>query len=126
MTLIEIILILVIHWFADFVLQTQWITDNQDRDMDALLGHTVTYSLVWLCVGVLYSMSLEGQAEQLYAMFLFPLATWAFHTIVDYFSTQRMNELFKRGNMRNFYVVFGLDQLIHILQLFTLYYLMFK
>lgn len=126
MTLIEIMLILLIHWFADFVLQTHWMATNKSKNMDALLAHTVSYSLIWLCVGVLYAVSLESHVEQLYAMFLFPLATLAAHTLTDYYTSRWTSKLWAKGDIHNFFVVIGIDQVLHYLQLFGLYYIMFK
>ena len=48
MNLEVIILILVIHWIADFVLQTDKEAKGKSKNWSDLLSHTYTYSLVWL------------------------------------------------------------------------------
>jgi hypothetical protein len=46
--LTEIILMLFIHWIADFVLQTHWQATNKSKNNIALTQHVTTYSICWL------------------------------------------------------------------------------
>lgn len=43
----EIIVILLIHWIADFVCQSNWQAQNKSSNNKALLSHITTYTIVW-------------------------------------------------------------------------------
>ena len=55
MTLLEIFTILLIHWFADFVLQTDKQAKGKSKNWRDLLSHTLTYSLIWFVIGMYYT-----------------------------------------------------------------------
>jgi len=44
MALLEVFSILIIHWFADFVLQTDEQAKGKSKNFNDLLSHTFTYS----------------------------------------------------------------------------------
>ena len=48
MSLIEIFSIIIIHWIADFVLQTDKQSKEKSTKFTSLLEHTLTYGLVML------------------------------------------------------------------------------
>jgi len=48
MNLIEIFSILLIHWVADFVLQTDKQAKGKSKNWNDLLSHTVSYTGVWI------------------------------------------------------------------------------
>lgn len=88
MSLGLILSIIFIHWFADFVLQTDWQAKNKSKNNKALLSHTWTYSLVWYTIGVFYAMSDPNYVP--WSLTLFVLITFVAHTLTDYF-TSRLN-----------------------------------
>ena len=51
MKLNEIFIILVVHWLADFVLQTKEQGLNKSKNWKYLVEHTYVYSLCWLNIG---------------------------------------------------------------------------
>jgi len=54
MNLIEIFSILLIHWFADFVLQTDEQAKGKSKNWLDLLQHTLNYSIVWFFLSILF------------------------------------------------------------------------
>jgi len=118
MNLVEIFSILIIHWIADFVLQTDKQAKGKSKNWSDLLAHTVIYSFIWLGVGVI--------------LFGFKLAVPFFtitliaHTITDYFTSRLNSKLWAQGNVHYFFVSIGFDQILHYIQLFTTYYLLTK
>lgn len=115
MSLELILLILIIHWFADFVLQTHWQASNKSINFYALVRHTAVYSACWIPLLV----SLFGGYGLLAIGSIFIL-----HTITDYFTSRITSRLYKQSKIHGFFVVIGFDQWLHYLQLFGIYYLL--
>jgi hypothetical protein len=124
--------IILIHWIADFVAQTEWQANNKSKRNDALLYHVFTYSYMWLIAGC--------AAEQVNNSFIpiIPFTTFKFvgitfvsHFITDY-ATSRVNrrllaiQKVTGGPFHNFFVSIGFDQVLHYFQLFLTYYLLTK
>lgn len=116
MNLVEIFSIIIIHWIADFVLQTDEQAKGKSKQWLPLLSHTVTYSVVFF-VGITFFISSINAI-------LFMLITFVAHTITDYFTSRLNSKLWAEGKVHNFFVSIGFDQVLHYIQLFTTYYLL--
>lgn len=103
----QFLILLVVHWIADFVLQTHWQASNKSKNNEALLRHVGVYTLAlasytaivvtpWFVTGV-YFISLNG----------------ILHFITDYITSRMSSKLYVKQDWHNFFVVIGLDQLIH-------------
>jgi hypothetical protein len=98
--LIDILLLIWIHFIADFVLQTDKIAINKSSDIRYLIYHCIIYSIPMLIFGLVFS-----------------IITGIIHFIVD-FITSRLTTYFYKNNRRHlFFVVIGFDQSIHITSL---------
>lgn len=71
--------IVIIHWIADFILQTRWQGNNKSKNNKALLAHTVTYSLCYLVLMPWYGF---------WNTVTFIAITFVCHTITDYFTSR--------------------------------------
>ena len=120
LSLIEIFSIIVIHWVSDFVLQTHWQATNKSKDNKALTMHVLSYSTVWLLTANIYSI-ITGNYLMLA---LFPIITFVCHWITDYFTSRLNSKLWAKGDIHNFFVSVGFDQVLHYVQLFLTYYLL--
>ncbi len=76
--MIDIIIILIIHWVADFILQSRWMGNNKSKELKPLFAHTLVYSSCWI---VLYPILGTN-------VFWFMLITFVTHTFVDYFTSK--------------------------------------
>lgn len=124
MSLGVILSIIFIHWVADFVLQTDWQAKNKSKNNKALLSHTWTYSLVWYVIGVFYAMLTPDYVQ--WTLTLFVLITFVAHTLTDYFTSRLNSKLWAKGDVHNFFVSVGFDQVLHYAQLFGTFYLLTK
>jgi hypothetical protein len=133
--IIPVILITVIHWIADFVLQTDKEAKGKSKNWSDLLSHTVTYSFVWFIVGIVYMFFNiiweDGYMEQngtllINCMVYFPLITFITHTTTDYFTSRLNSRLWAKGDVHNFFVSVGFDQVLHYVQLFLTYQILFN
>ena len=57
-TLTEIFSILIIHWIADFVLQTDKQAKGKSKNWSDLLKHTNNYSTIWIFASCLLILHL--------------------------------------------------------------------
>lgn len=113
MVAIPWLVIILIHWFADFVCQTDAQAKNKSHSMFALLAHTSSYAAIWYPFCILYYY-MTGGAN----MLLFPVITFVVHTIQDYFTSRLNKRLWEKGDVHNFFVSIGFDQVLHYVQLF--------
>ena len=122
MNLFIIFSILIIHFIADFVLQTSWQATNKSKNNIALTKHVLVYSSVWLLASMLY-----GQITENYLIvFLFPLITFICHWITDYITSRVNSHLWSKGETHNFFVSVGFDQVLHYVQLFLTFHFLNK
>lgn len=114
-----ILLIIIVHWFADFVLQTNSQAKGKSKNWKPLLQHTLNYSLCWMIVGIIIYPS--------WSMFIgftlpFTVITLVAHTITDYFTSRLNRKLWEQGRTHAFFVSVGFDQVLHYAQLFGTYF----
>jgi uncharacterized membrane protein len=103
--------ILIIHYVADFIFQSDWQAKNKSTCNSALLSHTILYSLVWIpfCCGVgLSSLSVV----------VFCLVTFIAHSVTDYFTSRAVRYFFTKQDHHNGFLVIGFDQVLHYIQLY--------
>lgn len=96
---------LLVHWFADFVLQTDWQAENKSKNNVALTRHVSTYSLCWLPLGI-----------------SFAAVTFVTHWLTDWVTSRINSRLYKAGKIHEFFVSVGFDQVIHYVTLALTYY----
>lgn len=115
-----VLLLLFLHWIADFVLQTEWMAVNKYKDKEALLTHVLVYTSVFFIFS--FGMYL---IESNIAWLLFSLVIGILHFYTDMYTSRWTNRLSRiakiTGSYHNFFVVIGFDQLLHFLQLLLVF-----
>jgi hypothetical protein len=106
--------ILIVHWFADFVCQTDWMAKNKSTNVDALCMHIGVYTMIWV-VPAIVMLPVPASA-------LFILVTLITHFMIDGVTSKINTYLWKKGDSHNFFVSVGFDQLLHYTQLILTYY----
>lgn len=104
-----IIIILIIHFISDFVLQNSWMAQNKSKNNIALLSHVIVYMFPFLIIGVWYAV-----------------LNAVLHCIIDYNTSRLTSKLWSKGEVHWFFVVIGLDQTLHFICLFSTYILFFN
>lgn len=110
-----LLLILLIHFIADFMFQTHEQAINKYKLGRYLFFHVYIYSFTWfITIWILY-----GRFD---AAVFFGLATFIFHGITDAITSNCTKYYFDKKDFHNGFVIVGIDQILHYLQL----YLTFK
>jgi hypothetical protein len=118
-TLTEIFAIFIIHWIADFVLQTDKQAKGKSKNWYPLIEHTLVYSTVWFVLGAFLC---AFDIKYLPMLGLFFIITFISHTITDYFTSRLNAKLWAKGDVHKFFISVGFDQVLHYIQLFLTYY----
>lgn len=87
---------LLVHYVADFHLQTPWMAENKWRSNKALLAHVAVYALCWIWLGV-----------------PFVLITFVTHALTDRVTSKLAHYFSARQAWHWFFCVVGADQLVH-------------
>jgi hypothetical protein len=102
------LILLVLHFLADFTAQSDWMAINKSKSNHALTIHCLCYSLFFALFGA-----------------KFAVATFVTHWVTDYWtsrltsklwffkSTDGVNFTYIEGPRHWFFVAIGFDQLIH-------------
>ena len=120
-----IVLYLFIHWYADFVCQTDKQAKNKSTSIKWLLKHTSIYGLIiTIFTYILYLNNFFG-AQYWYLPLIFGLIQFVTHTLVDYITSKINSHLWKNGQVHEFFVMIGFDQFIHYVIMFSSLYELF-
>lgn len=118
----QFVALLAIHWLADFVLQTHWQAQNKSKRWDALLRHVGSYTVV-----LFFAVPFIAPQAGYQAWLIFTAVNGVLHLATDYFTSRWSSALYAKQDWHNFFVVIGLDQLIHQTTLAaTMAWLLFK
>lgn len=109
-----IISLLAIHLFADYLLQSMWQRTNKHKVWSALLSHSSINAACWF-VAAMFIFKDSDKCVQ------FSYLTFIFHTITDYTSS-RINHAIRNENRYWFYLCMGVDQFLHLSQIFLTYF----
>lgn len=98
--------LLAAHWIADFVLQTHWQALNKSKNFEALSRHVCSYiAAIGFAAILMFGPSVNFVS--------FVLANFVLHLATDFCTSRVTSKLYATGDTHNFFVVVGLDQLIH-------------
>lgn len=107
-----VVALIVVHFVADFVLQSDTMAKNKSKSSKWLGIHILCYMgpLLLFC----FSLGWIGGL-------LFTLVNGAAHFATDYVTSRITSRLWAKGDVHNFFVVIGLDQSFHMITLVTSY-----
>jgi hypothetical protein len=121
MSLFSIFYLLLLHWVADFICQTDWEAKNKSTNNEALISHTSMYSIITFGGLIIYAIIAATSSLDTISVgsiLLFTAVTFVTHTFIDYY-TSRVNSYFwQKKDSHNFFVSVGFDQVLHYVQLF--------
>jgi len=121
MSLTIIFSIIIVHWIADFVFQTEWMALNKSKENSALGWHAFVYSAIFFIAGVIYGEMYMGEDRR--PIVYFALVTFVLHFLTDYITSRITSRQFRDKIYYQIppklgaFAVIGLDQVIHYVSL---------
>lgn len=113
------LLIIAIHFFSDFVCQTHEMAINKSKHNGWLSAHVAVYTIVTLLAWIFLIFDF-AVTPHLGTFIIFIFST---HWITDYITSRISSKYFGKGDYHNGFVVVGIDQVFHYIQLLSAYYL---
>lgn len=127
-SIVELVLYLIfLHWVADFIFQTDWQAKNKSSNWAALSKHVLTYTAT---MGVGISLYIENRVgvdfENVWQFVLmWTVLNGALHFATDMVTSRINSRLWEKGQVHNFFVSVGFDQVLHYFALiFTFFWLL--
>lgn len=96
--------LVVIHFVADFLLQSDRIAINKSKSNPVLAWHVTLYVIPFFAFGL-----------------AFMAVNWVAHFVTDWISSRIASYCWRREQRHWFFVTIGADQAIHLITLFTTY-----
>lgn len=106
-----VLAILFCHFVGDFVLQDDATAKNKSKHNIVLFHHVMIYSLPFCLAGVILNIFTP----------IWVLINITAHFITDYCTSRITSTLYKEQKIHWFFVVIGLDQLIHYVTMIVTY-----
>jgi hypothetical protein len=112
MTFFQISLILISHFFADFIFQNDRMALGKSKSLKWLSLHVLVYTgVLFLGTGILFF-------REPYMWICFGVVNGMLHWVVDFFTSRLNARLWNYESKHWFFVGIGFDQLLHGLCLF--------
>lgn len=113
--MISLMLILAAHFLSDFVCQTHEMSINKSKSLLWLSYHVLVYtSVTTLSWSLFFGYKMNDPITTIPMIFI---TTFISHWITDYFTSKWTSRLWTEEKVHDFFVVIGLDQLIHAITL---------
>lgn len=123
MNILIVLAILLAHWIADFIMQTNEQATGKSINNYLLTQHVGSYT-AYMCASIGALQLMTGTFDLL-NLAIFSVITFSCHWITDYFTSRLNTKLWKKGDTHNFFVSIGFDQWLHTVQLLLTYKLLF-
>ena len=111
------VLILIVHFLADFALQTHEQATNKGHSNVWLIYHVGTYTAIWSLV--FFILPVVEDMNTFFGWITFVFLIGIPHYIVDWCTSRIGKPFWKNGDLHNGFVVVGFDQVIHYLCLWV-------
>lgn len=115
------IIILFVHWLADFVFQSHKMATKKSTSKVWLTKHVLTYSLITVTSWSFFIIPLSEKEDIIPNLCMVWIITFVTHWFTDYVTSKITSRLYKEGKVHDFFVIVGVDQMIHYTTLLLTY-----
>jgi hypothetical protein len=114
------IFLIFVHWLSDFVLQSRNMGERKGKDNFWLTLHVLVYSFATIfCWSLVFPLiKIPISAERMWLSFMIMFAA---HWITDYITSRVTGNFYSQQRWYGFFTTIGFDQVLHYIQLFTIY-----
>jgi hypothetical protein len=132
-SLFAVLVIISIHWLADFCLQTEDMALNKSKSNYWLTKHVMAY----IMGSVPTALMIWATSHSFISAFVWLAINGGLHWVTDYYTSRWTSKLYAEKKFYNpnkylpinfpaFFSVIGLDQVIHYTCLFTTYVILMR
>lgn len=125
-----ILYILTAHFVSDFIMQTDEMAKGKSTSIYWLNRHILSYgsTLAYFLIFNNIVLLLNGVYDpNVYVLGLtYVIINMGLHWVTDYFTSKQTSRLWAEQKVHDFFVMIGLDQLIHATCLIITFYLLFS
>lgn len=111
----------VLHTVADFILQTREDATNKHKCNKALASHCTTYALALTSFSIIIlteTLDMAGLMTWVPVIFLY---VFIGHFLTDYVTSRFSHKYSQAQQWKQFWIVIGIDQLIHLVHVTLLF-----
>ena len=105
-----LVFVLLIHFLADFGLQTHDQATGKSTSLKWLTYHVGVYSIMWLLASWFYF-------DYFWIALIFSSITFICHWVTDWLTSRIGKPFWDKQDFHNGFVVVGFDQVLHYIQL---------
>jgi len=117
---IGVLIILIAHFVADFMLQTHYMASNKSENVWVLVQHIITYTIAffiifgssWFILSWFFEPTVSAEIWLKLTIGI-SLINGILHYLIDFFTSKITKHLWNKKQYHNFFVIIGLDQLLH-------------
>ena len=120
-----LLLYLLLHWYADFVCQTDKQAKSKSSNNLQLLAHTGTYGLIVTYFTYILYWTNHFGAQYWYTPLIFGVIQFVTHTVIDWITSRINKKLWENKLVHEFFVMVGFDQLIDYAIMFGTLWILF-
>jgi len=111
----DLIIIFVLHYIGDFLLQPREIATKKSKSIIVLLEHGLYYGMFMLFVGIFF-FRCNGVG-----FLQFVGVNTLLHVVTDFFTSKLTTHFYLKDKHKAFFDTIGVDQLIHIITILLTY-----
>lgn len=126
-SLTSVTIILISHFVADFLFQTNWLSKGKSKSVMKLSVHILTYTtvLTLLCSSIIFT----DESKTLTDIFVFGIISGLLHFGVDFITSKITSMQYANGHLGSdripnfgFFSTIGFDQFLHSIMLLWIFY----
>jgi len=109
--------ILMIHYVADFRMQSRHIAETKSKCNKSLSIHVLLYVATFLIAGLVHFVT--GNNVDVWKFSKYVIINGLLHWLTDYITSRESTKAYQNSDMEKFWNIIGFDQLIHGVTLYT-------